>query len=210
MRILPLLLLLLLSVTELYAQEKPTFFNEKFKKVKEKKGIFVTHQPFRAKGRETLLLTAKSSDDSLLVIFMDGKYVFKEPYTTEESKEVSYYEEPEEMIFEKVDEPPAVKGGMEAFYRYMGQNMRYPSEALRANQQGRVYVQFIVTKEGKVEGAKVVKGVSPSLDAEALRIIQEAGEKVGWEPGYKDGQPVHTRMVMPIMFRHGGLQKKKN
>ena len=227
MKILPLFLLLLLSVIELSGQVKPTFFNEEFKKVKEKKGFFVTQLPFEAKGRETLLLTTISNRDSLLVTFLDGKFVSKEPYTTpqerqelnfneepyttpEKRKDLNYFEEAGEKIFEMVDVAPTPKGGLEALYRYMGQNMRYPSEAIRANQQGRVYVEFIVTKEGKVEGASVVKGVSPSLDAAALRIIQEAGENVGWEPGFKDGQAVHTRMVMPIIFGHNGLKKKKN
>lgn len=227
MKILPLLLLLLLSDIELSAQVKPTFFNEEFKKVKEKKGFFVTQMPFEAKERETLLLTTISNRDSLLVTFLDGKFVSKEHYTTpqdrqefnftkepyttsEERKDLNYYEEAGEKIFDMVDVAPAPKGGLEALYRYMEQNMRYPLGAIRANQEGRVYVEFIVTREGKVDGASVRKGVSPSLNAEALRIIQEAGENVGWEPGFMDGQAVHTRMVMPIIFHLNGLPKKQN
>lgn len=86
--------------------------------------------------------------------------------------------------------------------KWVYQYLKYPREAVAEGIQGRVMVEFIIEKDGKVTGVRVVKGVSPELDAEAVKVI-EASPK--WKPGRVNGDKVRTSMTIPVEFR---LEKK--
>lgn len=74
----------------------------------------------------------------------------------------------------------------------------YPAQAIESKQEGQVVIQFVVTKNGKIIDPKVVKSVSPSLDAEAIRIINLMPD---WTPGkQKNGQEVNSRFTLPVRF----------
>lgn len=105
---------------------------------------------------------------------------------------------PEEAVFEVVEEMPEFPGGMSAALNYLSRNIKYPPEAISAKEQGKVIVQFIVTKEGKVTNPVIVRGVSPLLDKEAIRVITEMPD---WKPGKQRGVPVNVKYAMPIAFR---------
>ena len=91
-------------------------------------------------------------------------------------------------------------GGKNEFYRFVGMTLRYPQEARVMGEQGRVMVQFEVTKEGTLEYIQVVQRVSPTLDDEARRIISLA---TGWIPAEYQGEKVRFKMELPISFRLG-------
>ena len=82
-------------------------------------------------------------------------------------------------------------------------NLKYPEDAVREGIQGRVMVDFIIDKDGKVTDVRVVRGVDPELDAEAMRVISASPK---WRPGRMNGQKVRTSVTVPVEFR----LKKKN
>lgn len=106
-------------------------------------------------------------------------------------------EEPVEQIFEVVEEQPAPEGGMEAFYKFVGKELRYPAQANRMGVEGRVFVQFVVDEKGNVSDVKAVKGIGAGCDEEAVRVIK----LTKWNPGKQRGRPVKVRMIMPVMFK---------
>jgi periplasmic protein TonB len=95
---------------------------------------------------------------------------------------------------EKMPEPI---GGYGAFYNFLSDKMRYPSKAVQAGIQGRVFIEFVVNKKGEPQNAKVLKGIGYGCDDEALRIIA----LTKWEPGKQRGKPVIVKMVLPIQFK---------
>jgi len=107
-------------------------------------------------------------------------------------------EEKADQIFTIVEDQPTPKGGMTAFYKYVAKHMEYPSQARRMNIEGKVYVQFVVDKDGTLTDVKVLKGIGAGCDKEAISIIQNAPK---WNPGKQRGRPVKVRMVIPIVFQ---------
>lgn len=107
-------------------------------------------------------------------------------------------EEKVDEIFTIVEQQPSPVGGMQAFYQYVGENLRYPATASRMNVQGRVFVQFVVEKDGSLTDVQVVKGIGAGCDEEAVRVIQNAPK---WAPGKQRGRPVRVRMILPIVFK---------
>lgn len=107
-------------------------------------------------------------------------------------------EEEVEEVFTIVEDQPEFPGGMAAFYKYVGDNMDYPSQARRMGIEGRVYVQFVVDKDGTVTEVKAVKGIGAGCDEEAERVLREAPK---FKPGKQRGRAVKVRMVLPIIFK---------
>jgi len=101
-------------------------------------------------------------------------------------------------ILQVVDNMPTFKGGQEAYVEFLMSNLKYPSEAQDQGVEGTVYVQFVITKEGKVAEAQIKKGVSEELDEEALRVVNMCPD---WNPGSHEGKQVNTMFMMPIKFK---------
>lgn len=99
----------------------------------------------------------------------------------------------EEDFFVAVEQMPQLKGGLAA----LQSKINYPEQARRAGIEGRVIIQFIVTEEGKVEDAKVVRGIGGGADQEALRVVKQAE----FIPGRQRGRPVRVQYSLPITFR---------
>ena len=93
---------------------------------------------------------------------------------------------------------PEFPGGMAECMKWLGQNIKYPAEAKEKGVQGRVIVQMVVEKDGTITNAKVVRGVDPLLDAEALRVVNQSPK---WKPGMQKGEAVRVKYTLPIMFR---------
>ena len=112
-------------------------------------------------------------------------------------------EEPKEEtdeIFTIVEESAAPKGGMGAFYKYVQDKMKYPPQARRMGIDGKVFVEFVVNKDGSISDVRAVKGIGAGCDEEAVRVVQSAPS---WTPGKQRGKPVKQRMVLPITFKLG-------
>jgi periplasmic protein TonB len=118
-------------------------------------------------------------------------------------EEIIVKEEPKEEtdeIFTIVEESAAPKGGMGAFYKYVQDKMKYPPQARRMGIDGKVFVEFVVNKDGSISDVRAVKGIGAGCDEEAVRVVQSAPS---WTPGKQRGKPVKQRMVLPITFKLG-------
>jgi len=107
-----------------------------------------------------------------------------------------------DSIYAEPPMPAAFPGGMPALGAYIGANMRFPEKARLNNVTGRVLVQFILGKDGRVQDAHVVSGPGAGLNEEAHRLVWLMPP---WEPGrLADGQPVRVNCTLPINFRAPG------
>lgn len=109
-------------------------------------------------------------------------------------------EEKAEQIFTIVEDQPAPQGGMAAFYEYVAKNLKYPAQARRMGIEGKVYVQFVVDKDGTLTDVQAIKGIGAGCDEAAVNVISEAPK---WKPGKQRGRPVKVRMVLPVIFKLG-------
>ncbi len=103
------------------------------------------------------------------------------------------------------DKMPEFPGGNGALMKYLAENIRYPEKAQKEGIQGRVIVQFVVDKTGKIINPKAIRNVSPELDAEAVRVVSTMPT---WKPGGEKGENVDVRFTLPIQFRLNNPQKK--
>ena len=107
-------------------------------------------------------------------------------------------EEVAEEIYQIVQEMPSPIGGLEAFYAYLNKNLKYPPHAARMNIQGRVFMAFVVEKDGSLTDITVMKGIGAGCDEEAIRVLQNAPK---WKPGKQRGVPVRVRYSFPFVFQ---------
>ncbi len=105
-------------------------------------------------------------------------------------------EDSTEIIFLAEVQPKPV-GGYEFFYAQVAKNLTYPRQAIRNGVDGKVFVEFVVNRQGELSNLKVIKGIGAGCDEEALRVLS----LTHWEAGRQRGRPVHVRMVMPIIFK---------
>ncbi len=90
-------------------------------------------------------------------------------------------------------------------FKFLGENIKYPEAAARANVTGKVFTSFVITKEGEIKNITVLKGVGFGIDEEALRVISAMPR---WTPGKQDGKPLHVRYHLPIAFEMGSNKKQ--
>ena len=105
---------------------------------------------------------------------------------------------PEKIFGDVVEQMPSFPGGQKALIEYLTANVRYPDDCEETCVQGRVVVSFVVERDGSITEAKVVKSVYPSLDEEALRVVNSMPK---WIPGSLNGERVRTKYMIPITFR---------
>ncbi|SOE22666.1 outer membrane transport energization protein TonB [Spirosomataceae bacterium TFI 002] len=104
----------------------------------------------------------------------------------------------EEEIFTAVEQQPEFPGGTSEMYKYIGENMKYPAAAQRANISGRVFIKFVVEKDGSIGNIEVLKGIGFGCDEEAMRVIKSMPK---WNPGRQNGKNVRVYFTMPVVYR---------
>ena len=97
-----------------------------------------------------------------------------------------------------VEQKPEFPGGEAAMYKWLGDNIVYPSAASEEGVQGRVVVEFVVGKDGSISNVKLVRPRHPALDKEALRVVKAMPK---WLPGRNNGQPVKVTYTLPVTFK---------
>lgn len=107
-------------------------------------------------------------------------------------------EEGGEEVYSVVDVMPEYPGGMDAMIAYLGENIKYPKDSHDAGVEGKVLVNFIITKDGEVTDVEVMKGVATDLDNEAVRVVKGMPD---WTPGSQDGKNVNVQMTLPVMYK---------
>ena len=116
-------------------------------------------------------------------------------------KKVEAPKEVKEEIFRSVEQMPQFPGGEAALMKYLQSHINYPPMAAENNVQGRVVVQFVVDKSGKVGEVKVVRSVDKDLDKEAVRVCKSLPK---FTPGRQNGQAVSVWYTLPVTFKLQG------
>ena len=153
-------------------------------------------------GAKSIVVSMKDDVQNLDEVMVVGYAAYEDENEVVEAKSIKLpteekKENEEQVIFQVVEEMPSFPGGMRECMMFLGRNIKYPVLAQKAKIEGRVIVQFVVDKDGSISDTKVVRSVSPELDAEALRVV---GLMPKWNPGKQRGKAVAVKYTMPIMF----------
>lgn len=119
------------------------------------------------------------------------EYIYEAPEIEEETIE-------EEEVFLSVEENPEFPGGPAKLMEYVQKNLKYPMMARESGIQGRVFVNFVVEKDGSISNVNVLRGIGGGCDEEAIRVVQNLPK---FKPGKQRGNPVRVSYTLPIVFR---------
>lgn len=115
--------------------------------------------------------------------------VFSDPEPKEETGDTFFI----------VEQMPTFMGGDKGrFVQYIGKQIKYPPQARRIGIEGKVFVQFIVSKDGSIQDIQVLRGIGAGCDEEVMRVLQNAPN---WKPGKQRGVPVNVKMIVPVSFK---------
>jgi TonB family protein len=120
------------------------------------------------------------------------------PALVDEVKTIQQSKGDTSEVFDGVDQAAEYPGGMEAFGKYLQENLKYPEEAQKANYSGKVYIEFIVNKDGSASNFQVLKPAEFGCSEEAMRVLKTIPK---WNPGVHSGRVVRSRFVVPINFQ---------
>ena len=115
-----------------------------------------------------------------------------------------------DTVFSICEVMPEYPGGAEAMMKYLSENIKYPEEAKDKGYCGRVFIQFVIEKDGSVSDVKVMRSIHPLLDNESVRVVKAMPK---WKPGLQKGKPVRVNYILPINFKlddkakHNGLEE---
>ena len=118
-----------------------------------------------------------------------------------ETQTVETFATDDSEVYGAVEVMPEYLGGVNAMYEFIQKNVKYPESAKDKGIEGKVYVQFVVEKDGSLSSFNVLRGVSDDIDAEALRVLKAMPK---WKPGMNDGKPVRVQFTMPFVFKLSG------
>jgi len=103
----------------------------------------------------------------------------------------------EQKVYSSVQIEPTFPGGIGKWNQYIKDSLKYPATAIQSRFQGNVFLSFIVEEDGSISNIRILRKVSPEIDAEAIRVL---GNSPKWNPGTQDGKPVRALFSMPINF----------
>jgi protein TonB len=106
-------------------------------------------------------------------------------------------EQIEEKVYIEVEQMPEFPGGQAELIKFIGNSVKYPVKAMKANIQGKVFVSFVIGKDGSVKDVKIARGVDPLLDAEGIRVVKSMPK---WTPGKNKEVEVAVQYTIPINF----------
>lgn len=152
-------------------------FNENFTEV-------TAEGPMENGLQEGIWHFKKSTTESLTATFKHGREV-QPPNSSRDS------------AYRPVEVVPSYPGGIEAFFRFIGKNLKYPRSARENGTQGKVIVTFVVETDGQLSDVKVLRGIGDGCDEESVRVIKLSSP---WKPGMQGGRPVRVAYSIPIMF----------
>ena len=105
---------------------------------------------------------------------------------------------PTDSVYEVAEVMPEFPGGTQALFKFISENLEYPQHAIDGQIEGRVVVQFVVDKTGKVGNIQVVRSIDKLLDQAAIDVVRALP---AWKPGMQNGQPVNVRYTLPGSFK---------
>jgi protein TonB len=139
-------------------------------------------------------------DDNIMINAEADQTTEVEEYIPEAPEQGEEVSEDEGEIFTVVESMPCFPGGEQNVYKYLADNLKYPYQALDAGISGKVWLAFVVERDGSITDVKVLRGIGGGCDEEAVRVV-EAMPK--WTPGKQRGIPVRVHYVLSIKFTMG-------
>ena len=103
-----------------------------------------------------------------------------------------------DAVYTVVDEVATPEGGITAYYAYISNHLKYPAQARRTGVEGKVFLEFVIQKDGSVTDVTVREGIGAGCDSAAVEVITRAPK---WTPAKNDGEIVAMKMVLPIIFK---------
>ena len=131
-------------------------------------------------------------DDLDIDVEADDETVMDDYVPVEEEEEIG-----DEVIFQVVEQNPEFPGGMGELYKFLGEKTKYPPIAKESGIQGRVFVNFVVERDGSISNVKVLRGIGGGCDEEAIRVVKSMPK---WKPGKQRGKAVRVSFNLPIKF----------
>lgn len=149
--------------------------------------------------REEKIYRAKNQVSERFVYYDNGNLAIKQIFSPENKILESVYLDIEGKATKitAIEAAPIYPGGIERFYEYIGRNLKYPKEAAELNIQGSVLISYVISETGEVTDVKVIKGIYPSLDREAVRVMYASPK---WTPAKLFGKNVRVSFNIPIKF----------
>lgn len=135
---------------------------------------------------------ARYTDDDFSISADESLLIFLESLSTLGDKPEN------DSIYQIVEEIPEFPGGVEALMDFVGKNVKYPEQAKEKEISGRVFIGFVIEKDGSVNEVKVLRGIGGGCDDEAVRVVKAMPK---WKPGKQKGEPVRVSYMLPINFK---------
>lgn len=154
----------------------------------------------------TLTVTLRLTQDTLPTMGATSNFKAVKPNPKMPASTVPTSQTVDGQVFTVVEQQPAFPGGIPALMQYVAKNLRYPAEAVKANVQGNVFVQFVVTETGNIQQLRVIKGIGAGCDEEAVRVVSQMPN---WTPGKQNGKPVAVMYNLPIQFALEKVEDKR-
>jgi protein TonB len=133
----------------------------------------------------------------LMAVCLIAVFAFEPDQQTKTKSSSDKSSQIQEKVYEKVEQMPEFPDGESGLHNYISKSVKYPPEAVKKGIKGKVFVSFVVAKDGLVTDAKIARGADPMLDAEALRIVNAMPK---WIPGKDKGKIVAVQYTIPINF----------
>ena len=148
----------------------------------------------------TLSAIEKHGDTTMYTVepFSISSENFRLSIQTTEDNPAWSLENSNDSIYDIVDQMPKFPGGEQAMFEFIGKNVKYPQKAKDEGVQGRVFIQFVVEKDGSINEVKLLRGIGGGCDEEALRVVKAMPK---WEPGMHKGEHVRVSYCLPIFFK---------
>jgi len=133
----------------------------------------------------------------MIVGFMNLNVSSKDAKATQEKTDKTKKDQ-DQTVYIIPEKPAEPIGGLQALSQHITKNLRYPKLARRTGIEGRVFVEFVVEKDGSVSQLKIIKGIDKACDQEALRVIKSFAK---WQPGKHQGKIVRVKRSFPVLFK---------
>jgi TonB family protein len=160
-------------------------------------GVIAENQDLNSLSPETIQSVSVLKNESATTLFGEKGKNGVVLVITKKGSSTSQTSQNDEQVYMIVEQMPVYPGGEPALRQFLASNIKYPMTAVEKKVQGKVFVTFVVDQTGKVTDVKIVRGVDPSLDQEAIRVVQTMPL---WIPGKHDGKIVAVQYTIPINF----------
>ncbi|MEM9830718.1 MAG: TonB family protein [Bacteroidota bacterium] len=187
-----------------YDEDGRQYYVEKFRRGRFVRGSVVDPKDQHLVGYDSEIHNKIPSSTKLHVT---EQFIFADEEAREQYPHLEKLKEFEIAEGTEVGVQPEYPGGMQRLYRFVANNLTYPQQARQKGIQGKVFIQFVIDKDGSITQVKTIKGIGGGCDQEAERVIKNIEN---WKPGYIDGEPVRVRMILPITFSLGSSTRNQS